>query len=65
MDCDVATAITLKDLHAELRELFARCNHVGSFRVSSQGYNGSVFEQQQNIADETVFAKLGESLLQA
>ena len=58
MKCDVATTIAIEDLHAALRELFARRNHVGSFRVSPQGYNGSVFKQQQNIADEAIFAKL-------
>ena len=59
----VATAIALKDLHAALRKLFARRNHVGSFRVSPEGDDGSVFQQQQNIADEAIFAKLNQLLL--
>jgi hypothetical protein len=58
MKCDVATTIAIEDLNAAPRELFARRNHVGSFRVPSQGYDGSVFKQQQNIANEVIFAKL-------
>src|SRR5580704_14989877 len=59
----VATAITLKHLHAALRKLLARRNHVGSFRVTPKSDDWSVFKQQENIANQAIFAKLNQLLL--
>src|SRR5580658_855450 len=61
----VATTIAIKDFDAAHRELLVRHNHVGSFCVPTKCDDGSVFEQQQNIANEAIFAKLNELLLQA
>jgi len=54
----VATAIALEDLYAALRKLFARRNKIGSFRVPPQSNDWSMFKQQENIANEAIFAKL-------
>jgi hypothetical protein len=60
----VATAIALKQLHAALRKLFGRGNHVGGFGVPPESDDRRVLEQQENIADTTVFPKLDQFLLQ-
>jgi hypothetical protein len=62
---NVAPAITLENLYATLRKLLAGGNNVSNFRVSSERDDRGVFQQQENVADKAIFAKLDQLLLQA
>jgi len=64
VECHVAPSIALEHLYAALSELFGRGNDVGRFRVASQGDDGRVLEQEENVADLALFAEIDEPLLQ-
>jgi len=60
----VATAVALEYLHARLRELILRGEHVRAFRIATECNDRWVLEQQQRVRDLVGFAQLHQRLLQ-
>ena len=58
MEGYVAAAIALENLNTTGRKSFGRGNHVGGFGISTESDHRRVFEQQERIANTTVFTKL-------
>ena len=54
---DVAAAVAFEEFDAALGEEFGGGDYVGGFGVSAQRDDGSVFEQEQDVADLFFFAK--------
>lgn len=64
MKRDIAAAIALEELDAASGKLIGRSKHVGSLGVASERDDGSVFEQQQHVADLACLAQLDQRTLQ-
>ena len=54
---DVAAAVAFKELNAALGKEFRGGNDIGGFRVSAQGNDWRVFEEEKDVADFFFFAK--------
>src|SRR4029077_12586527 len=65
MKRNVPAAIALKHLDAASRELLSRSEHIGSLGIASEGDDGRMFEQKQDVADLSSLAELDQLLLQA
>jgi hypothetical protein len=62
---DIAAAITLENFHTALRQQLGGCHDIFLLGVAAQSDHGSVFEQQQYIADTVFLTQFHQPLLQA
>ena len=62
---DVASSIAFVQLDSSLLEEFGRRNYVCGFGVPAQGDYRLVFEEEQEVADLSLFAEGDQLLLQA
>ena len=62
---DVATAVTFEEFDAAAVELLGRGKNVGDLGIAAEGDDRGVFEQEEDVADLSLFTEVYEFLLQA
>ena len=65
MECNVSTSIALEKLDALSLQEVRRSQQVFSTRIATEGDDGKVFEQKQNVGNASLLAEFCKGLLQA
>jgi hypothetical protein len=65
MKGNVASAIALEHLDPASGQNFRRSQHIGRLGIAPERNDGSVFQQQQHVADPGRLAQINQFLLQA